>query len=323
MHRAYQIFSPFREPKWRLNRVLTLVDHEPRPLRSSRRRDDAYIMAYRKFLLKFRTCEDDEARLAMFPAFPGLFYAHLLYYHPDREWRALVEACILAGMPDEEVAAELSTLPETVTWYERIFFNVRDRLDCEIWIIKNLLGRPEERRGGQDGRISDDQWAMLLKLFGYYGGPAVLKVLLAGFQRRGQRPRSAEEVRDWYDEAAITNIRRQAVAGARTFEVNKYNIMQLLDLHTRLLELARATEQGAPSSDVEQNVEALIHGLSWTAGAAGRMKAAPALLTFQDTDAELRADEALAMAAGYPVETEGVQQLRIAVSSEQEQKEGK
>lgn len=318
MHPEYQKFNPFRTPNWRLDRVLQLVDNRPRPLPVSRRRDDRYIVEYRRFLLKWRSRTGDEERLDMFPENPGMFMAHFIYYHPDKEWRAMVDACLLAGMTDHEIGEHVGTLPEAIDAYEALFFNVRDRLTNQVWIVKTILGAFSARQANANGTIDEGQYYMLLKLFGYYGGPDVLMTLLSGCQERG-RPHSLKDVANWFDETLSANIRRHAVLASRSLQTNKFNAVQIMELHTKLIEIARVQEANAGSTNAdEKNIAATLTAIPWMAGPAAAKKLPSPLQQFSETAAELRADEMLLLNAGMSAETtEGMEKLAITVKAEE------
>jgi hypothetical protein len=52
---------------------------------------------------------------------------------------AIVKARLLAGQDDQTIARSVGTLPESIACYEQLFFNVRDRLDVEDWIVQVVL----------------------------------------------------------------------------------------------------------------------------------------------------------------------------------------
>jgi hypothetical protein len=295
---SFQEHSPFREPKWRLDRVLSLLDHRPAPLRPSRRRDDEATAQYYKFLSQWRMQTSEEQRMSLFPRYPDELYAHLLYYHPDKEWRCLIEACILARMTDEEIAQELGTTSGAVSMYEKIFFNVRDRIDREMYIIKQVLGPGEHRRPNRDGALSENQWQSLIKLYAYFGGEQLLRFMLAGFPR-GARPRTTREVMTWFDDVLQVNVRKKATVASQTIELNKYNMIQVMELATKLLEIANATSNTATTqSTMDRNVEKVLAELPWVTGRRHANAGVPQLVQFANSAAELRADEMIRVAHG-------------------------
>lgn len=79
---------------------------------------------------------------------------------------ALQNAWILAEVAVDEIADRLGQSVEAVQWYERLFFDVRNRLECETAMVFSVLGhQPSAGRK----RIA---WAM--QSLAYYGGPVAL-----------------------------------------------------------------------------------------------------------------------------------------------------
>src|SRR5262249_2171902 len=80
----------------------------------------------------------------------------------------VAESLILARLSDEGVAAKAGIRPAAVKWYERLYFNVRDRLDCDGYIrhsaIRNWALEPEP--------------ADVIKQIGYYGGLGTVELVL-------------------------------------------------------------------------------------------------------------------------------------------------
>src|SRR5712692_7415760 len=70
-------------------------------------------------------------------SFPALATALRLR---DDDGRCEVEARILAGQTDDEIAQRCSLWPEVVCWYERAFFHIRDRLTAGDWIMTQVIG---------------------------------------------------------------------------------------------------------------------------------------------------------------------------------------
>ncbi len=94
------------------------------------------------------------------------------------------QAWLLAKEPVESVAARVKLPADTVQAYESLFFAVTDRFQANGWINGHaIILRSYE---------PDQQHAVLLRRFAYYGGPHVLKVvmpeLLHGFDPHVERP---------------------------------------------------------------------------------------------------------------------------------------
>src|SRR3954447_17001009 len=157
MHPSIAQDSPVRRPQWRLDRVMQLISHRPRPILLGRL-DDHYVRAYRRLTMKFRAAGDNEAkRDAVFLEYPDVCQAHLLHYSPDFERRQILEARLLTNESYEEIANRYATSAKVIEYYEKLFFHVRDRLDSSGWIHKVIQGPRNDRCDNKTGVITDDE----------------------------------------------------------------------------------------------------------------------------------------------------------------------
>jgi hypothetical protein len=90
------------------------------------------------------------------------------------EIRWTVEAELLGGVPIADVARNAGVDPAAIVAYEKFFFNVLDRLECSAYIRHKILG-PKYH---YDLLTLDDR-EILLKMFGYLGGPIILRNVLS------------------------------------------------------------------------------------------------------------------------------------------------
>jgi hypothetical protein len=98
----------------------------------------------------------------------------------DSAQRHEVEAWLLAAQTDHEIADRFDLLPEAVALYERLFFDVRARLDATSYILHTVIGPIIP-----PGRNVPDR-TRLQKLLAVRGGPAVLEAVLnAGRESMG------------------------------------------------------------------------------------------------------------------------------------------
>lgn len=297
MHSQFEQFNPSRSPRWRYDHCLSLVEHSPRPKPASPK-DDQYVRTYRRFLLRFHRedATSDSQRHQLFSANPGLYYAHSLYHQNDTEWRSILEARILTGASDEDIAETLGTLPETVDWYEQLFFNVRDRIDKQDWIVKTVIGTPAARLANRYDTTTDHQRDMLYRLFGYFGGPLVLSVIVSGFESRSL-PNKTSQLANWFDSAIQTAIRRRAVMEAQRFEVDKFKVMELLNLHANLVNAAKGSG-GSGNVDYTKILEAAVSSVPWALAGKGVRELPATQQRFLTSHVEPRADEQLQLASG-------------------------
>ena len=299
MSSVYERFNPFRLPTWRQRRVLELIDVSP-VKRAHRTQDDKYVKGFRSFMLSHRAANTKAARMSLFHKSPGIYFAFMFHNHPDPEWKTLLESRILAREPDEFIAQEFDTLPETIEWYEAIFYNVRDRLHARTYITKMIIGHfAESLATDAEGVITDIQRMLAYKLFGYFGGPLVLDIIMFGFEETSM-PVKLEKASEWLDDAIRTSIQKQAAITARFMQINKYSMMQLLEIQQRFMQFeseARLAAGGA-GADYQQNIERFFEQIPLAIGERSKKGRTKMALFFEETAVEPRAHEQLMLAQG-------------------------
>jgi hypothetical protein len=304
--------NPKRRPDWRFERVLNLIDRFPRPGRGTRH-DDDYTKQARKFVLAYRNSGGgDDRRWRLEHENPGLFMAYMIYIDTEaqHELPFSIECRVLAGQTPEEIARECHTITDTILWYERLFFDVRDKLDALDYIQIHVLA-PEFRKARERFRadqagskftkeaLAESFWDAAIKLFSYHGGRYAVDYFLSGFLR-GVKPNSQEEVANWTDEAITLYARRRMAFMGVGVGLNQYNSMEYAQLYTRLLELQRAAakDSGAETT-YEKNLEVLLKDIAWSVGTEGaELVAGTPIALLDEGAAEPRADELMRYTAG-------------------------
>ena len=219
-----------------------------------KRWDDQWILDYRKFFVNYR--KGETAREELLYAQPGLYYAQQIHERMQQspDMALLMQARLLTGATDDEIAHAFKTLPETVFWYEKVFFNVRDFLVHTDWVVRSVLLPASDRFVAAADEVASDRvdgqmpalpisphFDMSLKYFSYFGGPVICDLMISGFTER-KSVLSTQDVTAFFDDYFTNQIRRRSAIASRTFEVNKYNVMELFSAHTRLMEIQANTK---------------------------------------------------------------------------------
>lgn len=164
----FQHVNPFRTPSYRWERARVLAKEGQEFSAST---DDAETGKAYEYLiaLKRRTADTQYKMLAV--RMPAIHQAHEIHQQ-DGALRWVLEACLLTGQASEEIGWKLDLSAAVVDWYERLFFNVRDRLSASDWIVLQAIGKKAVH-----GCTKQDL-NLILKLLGYFGGPLVLEMCL-------------------------------------------------------------------------------------------------------------------------------------------------
>lgn len=279
VYRDVKLADPFLRPNWRHERVVKMLDSVP-PERV-KRTDDEWIAGYKKFLQQWSKSEANRDKLLYDN--PGLYFAYVMFdrMFTEPELRLMIEARLLSGLTYADIAEECKTIPETIQWYERLFFNVIEFLPNHDWIMKHVL-LPSSDRFVQDDTADDDEEVafapkpsnevvrphldMTLKFFAYYGGPMVCDQMISGF-RRDKRVTSHEDLPEYFHEQFMSQVTRRSAQSSGQFEINKYNVMELFATHTRIIEIQRSAESAEDRhNEFEKHVNAMLTELPWTVG---------------------------------------------------------
>ena len=332
-HAEYQRYNFFRAPEWRWERVLRLVDRSGFRAARCTRRDDAAVRGAKNFLLRWRNGDADAREVLLWenPALHDAYRFHRSAAEDPREVMA-IQARLLARMTPEEVAATHGIHPDTVRWYADLFFDVVPYLDARDWITKRVLlpalvrsppqaAAPDPTRAARVDRISESFYDGSLKLFAYFGGRHVVDEMLAGMAV-GKPAVSGEAVSQWHDEGMSRSIRMRSNQAAKLFELNRYNVMELFQIHAKLVELDRSEDNQAKSAgSYERSVKALVEEIPWAVGADGEKLYGGTVLGRLDAMAgEARDDEVLMLASGrtagtlsdYPAELPPPRKVKTA-----------
>lgn len=328
-------YDPHLRPEWRYLRVLDLVDRYPQAARCSVR-DDLYVRGLRQYVLRWRR-RDEDGKKALYHEDPALAYAYQIYERAgtDPNTQFQLEARILAQQPFEEIAEACHVLPQTVDWYEACYFNVLPRIRCHDWVLRQVLVPPvgrgdvgrmakQRRTGGAFEPIVAPWIDWTCKFFAYFGGPIVLEYVLSG-GLRGKQINTQEAAADFVNFVHQRTIQRRSAQASLLFEVNQLNVLQLFEMHTRIIEAARAAEQdGNNLAEIEININSMLTQFTWPVGIEGkRLYADTPVGRYDEGAAELTDEELLAVAAGQdPGTLEGVATMQLPPPRRRDLKQG-
>jgi len=297
-----QIFDadPFRPLNWREERVIALIEASGGPKRASRAIDDEYIRKYRTFLLRWRGYGSSEDRMRLFPAYPEMYHAQRFHERHDSESQSVLEARLLTGASSADIAYGFGTSPSVVSWYEKLFYNVRDRLDRVDYIRDMVIVPMLKRAVAYDDReiLTDEKRQAIYKMMGYVGGPKVLDFMLMGFQRSAVPTRLAQ-LPDWLDTSYNNLIRQKGLLAIQSFSFNKFTVMQLLEMCRGVVQSAEDAKQaGGAVTEFHSNVQAFLEQVHINVGREAEKGVHPDVLDWEKGQVEPRAEDYYGLAAG-------------------------
>lgn len=277
-----QQYDPGAEPDWRHQRILEIIHRHPSPGRCSRY-DDKWVKKARSFILVY--LQKDQKRISLRKLLltcPEMYYAYLIHERAatgnaaDVNVMLLMQARIISGQSNEEIAKEVGTHPGVVEWYSKLFFDVRDRLNQKDWIISRVLVPALVRSPVADedaeGPISPVETFSKnfldgsLKYFGYFGGGEVINTILGG-QRREVSENATDEFLDTFFRRQLKVKTIQAIS---RLPVNRYNINTLLETYMELIKLEKAAGGTADESAYTDVMTSLLGNVRFKRGEDAR-----------------------------------------------------
>jgi len=202
------------------------------------KRDDEHVHRLRHYYqikrqLQRKIVDNDKLDSELAARFRHIWAAEKIFREgAEHRTRYGVESNILARRTPEEIATRAKTDPLAIVFYEKVFFNVVDRLDSRDYIAAQVLA-PAFMAG-----LSSKSLAMASKYFGYFAGPHALDLISDGFTDEISAPHEPSELSQWLDRQFRSRIRTSAMVGITYMDPTNYNIRTLLEGFQGLLSLS-------------------------------------------------------------------------------------
>lgn len=164
--------DPFRPVNWRWERARWLREHGKYLKRAM---DDEFTDVAKKFQSEEDRVRNPVDSFRLEAKYPGVFNAKELYEREERDARWTIEARLLAGESYDRIATRHMTSPEVIFWYEKLFFNVLPCLNAPDYIVNVVIGSAVHHG------LTDREYDLLWKLFGYFAKGFVLDFLITTF----------------------------------------------------------------------------------------------------------------------------------------------
>jgi hypothetical protein len=239
-----------------------------RPRRPSNVNDDPYVRKLYRFESAWdrlgdngstHYCEGPRVRLH---SEGDIYWAYVAFAVEECiHTRDNIEAWLLTDLSYQKIATKTKMSVSAIRWYEKLFFNVRDRRDTPNYIAAQVIG-PVVGEG-----LEAVELGTLKKFFGYNGGPAVLDSYINECDRSIARPREGESTGKFINKFFETSMGVRAATAVQTFEINKFNVMQVFELNMRQLE-GTAKEEAASGqiTPIEENIGMMLSAVNWAVG---------------------------------------------------------
>lgn len=258
--------NPWRAPHWRWGRALGIV--EGRQPGTTPKRDGSvgckWIKRAVKYLEAYRTCQDDFSRMTLAIDVPDLFWAHWAFEQAEHPAKLIIEARVMARDVTKNIAFYSNCAEATVEAYEALFFNVRADLDRKDYVNSVIFGHNTQQF------VRERNYGMIWKLLGYAGGPHVLDAAMSKLTSPSW-VNNPENVASFFQETALSTIKKKAALAAMTVDVNGGTQLDLLATFVKFVEIERTTESAGKVQDqVVADLNAMLSSLPWKrAGVAG------------------------------------------------------
>jgi hypothetical protein len=220
-----------------------------------------------------------------------MFWAHAMWADDKSNTRWIVEARVLAGESDEDIAQKVGTTPEIIAAYVNVFFDVREKLENKDYIASTVMGDAVSRG------LQERQFDLLWKMLAYRGGTHVLNAVLS----RGpetKKPEGADDVGGFFQEFAVNSIKYKAALASLTVPVNTHTQLALIDSYVKYVEIERKSEDSMKAQNsIIDNIGTMLSSMPFEIGTkvgAGDKK----MLPFDKSQIELSGDEMMVIAAG-------------------------
>ena len=302
--------SPLRPPDWRFQRI-AFYEKESRD--TERSRIDRITAGGNILHKKLKSClsERNEVKKQhaidkFYDMYPDFGYAYSLYTEDNNittRWE--IEARILAGENFESIADKSNFSPSCLEVYEKLFFNVLDRLNKRTWVTNSVVGRAL-----QVG-LTERDFNILWKIYGYMAGPHMLDLLISKIGMERKIAKTPEQAQAMLSDSIPNMAMIKSAFAMNVGSINNFTAVQIIQVEQAYRQMLREANSEASKTTFLQAISNIMTGLPWSVG-IGNIEN-PVLSSLSTVDrlaAEPRANEMIEVACGNDVTNE-LEQLRL------------
>lgn len=299
--------NPRRAPHWRWLRAVQIDGGGAKATRALDGEEGfAWIRRATRLKRHFeRAGNNPEKMYALMLRDSDLFWAHSIWADEKAPTRWAIEARVVAGESDDEIARKAGTDPGVIAAYVSTFFDVREKLVNPDYVVNVIMGDAVVRG------LQERHYDLLWKMLGFHGGPYVLDAVINRFIPI-VKPESTDGVAGFFQDAAINSMKYKASLATMTVQINTHTQLPLIDSFVKYVEIERTTDNASKAqSSIIDNIGAMLTAMPVKVGTK-LDSATVKMLPFDNGAAELRSDEMLVIASGGVLDnTADIQKLNF------------
>jgi hypothetical protein len=260
---------------------------------------DGFMWIRRALRTKRRIARAGDRQDALYAAMlrdKDMFWAHSIWAEDKNQMRWALEARVLAGESNEDIAEKIGSEPEIVNAFVNVFYDVRGKLRHQDYVQGVILGDAVTRG------LSERHYDLLWKMIALQGGSFALDAAI----NRGPgvpKPTSADEVGVFFQDFAISTMKYKAALAAATIPVNSHTQLPLIEAFVKYVEIERTTENAMKAqTSIVENIGMMLTSMPFKIGTKLDSEGVK-MLPFDNNAAELRSDEMMIIAAGGAIDT--------------------
>ena len=216
--------------------------------------------------------------------YPNMYTAYGLFVSTSTDKFSL-EANLLTDRHITEIALRANMSHRAVQIYERLFFNVRDKLTKPDYIL-NCVIRPVLDAGTAD-MTTDIMW----KIYAYYFGEHVLSAVQSTVTNPA-RAQTVEGVGAVLRDDVVNTMCMQAAIAAKTLRVTDRNQLRVLDMFASYLEIAKENSMAGRAQDTLMHaIQSMVEHLPIGIGRQGLLTSQPNMRAYDHSAIELTVGE--------------------------------
>ena len=215
--------------------------------------------------------------------------------------RAELEARILATEDNYALSDRLGLRVGAIEAYCQLFFDVRARLPRKSFILHFVIGHSGAHQ------VNPSQYATLWKLFGYFGGPQHLDVLITGFE--GHDSLIGLTASEAMDTMISARQRQKMMIATSTLPINIATQQIIFESWGKLRQHERESQTSvAQRNTILTNIEVMLDDVSPFCVGKDVTKHTKLVARYEGA-AELRGDELTHLSLGHELTTTQVELL--------------